>query len=402
MKKSPLTAFLLSFIPGVGHAYLGRPIRFMLYAGGFFGSLGLLFLLIITNPGYDDGPVFFLLFVAAASGILNMLDMIITLISGKAPGLTGDIPVAGIYGDPSSVPPAGADFYTQGAAYRRPDQLSMEQQQEKTRTILLSFFPGIGHMSIGLMQRGVTLLISFVGLFAIIVFLSMIMGAGAILVFLIILPVIWVYSMFDAIQQLHAKQQGAPLEDRSIFEELESLVASGRKNKVLAIALSIFPGTGHLYLGLQKRGLQLMAGFLLMIFIMDNLRLSLFLFLLPLYWCFSFFDALHQTTRYERQTLTDDPVLSQLIPYQRWFGIAMLGFGMYYLLDRVAAEYVFRYWVDLHQQYMQIKYMFPTAITAFIMIIIGLRLAFGGKAYSEPNRGAPPPLRQSDQEGGIQ
>src|SRR5690606_2322208 len=138
----------------------------------------------------------------------------------------------------------GAAFYAHGAAYHRPNQLTMEQQQEKTRTILLSFFPGIGHMSIGLMQRGITFLISFVGLFAIIVFLSIIMDTGAILVFLIALPVIWVYSLFDAVQQLHTKQKGETLEDRSIFEELELHVASGRKNKVLAIALAIFPGAG--------------------------------------------------------------------------------------------------------------------------------------------------------------
>lgn len=31
MNKSPLAAFFLSFLPGVGHAYAGRPVRAVLY-----------------------------------------------------------------------------------------------------------------------------------------------------------------------------------------------------------------------------------------------------------------------------------------------------------------------------------------------------------------------------------
>lgn len=399
MNKSPLVAFLLSFIPGAGHAYLGRPIRCILYAGSFFGALGFLLLLGFFGAAETD-IVVFLLFVAGASACINMLDMVITLITGKAPGLAPNFPAEAGYGS-GQAPPSDPSDYNHAYAQRRPYLLSMEQQQEKTRTILLSFLPGIGHMGLGLMQRGITFLISFIGLFAIIVFLSVIMKSAAILIFLLALPVIWIYSMFDAIQQLHAKHKGETLFDRSIFEDLEGHIASGYKNKVLAIALAIFPGAGHLYLGLQKRGLQLMAGFLLTIYIMDSMRLSLFLFLLPLFWCFAFFDALHQTTRYERQTLSDDPLLAQLVPYQRWLGIALLGCGVYYLVDRVMVEVVSRYWGEFYQQYMQFKYMFPTALVAFIMIVVGLRLAFGGKTYSERYGERTDPDR-SGQEGGLQ
>lgn len=387
MNKSPLTAFLLSFIPGAGHAYLGRPIRTVLYGGAFFGPLVLLLLLSFANNGGDE--VLVLLFISVMSWGINMMDMIITLVSGKMPGRAAVAPPIGAF----SEEPDGAVT------------LSFDQQREKSRTIMLSLLPGLGHMSIGLMQRGITLLISFIGLFAIIVFLSVIMNTGALLIFLLALPVIWIYSMFDAIQQLHAKQRGEQLIDRAIFEDLEAHIASGRKNKVLAIALSIFPGAGHLYLGLQKRGLQLMGGFLLTVYIMDNLRLSLFFFLLPLYWCFAFFDALQQTSRYERQSLTDDPVLTQLVPYQRWFGIALLGFGVYYLLDRVAAEVASRYSSEIYSQYVQIKYMIPTAVVAFIMIIVGLRLAFGSKTNTEFQITAPPaaaPAGHSKQEEGLQ
>ncbi|NIK79859.1 hypothetical protein FHS15_005026 [Paenibacillus castaneae] len=375
MNKSPLIALMLAFIPGAGHAYLGRPFRTVLYGGAFFGSSLIAFLILISHSRKEEF-VFFFVFVAAFSWLINMIDMIISLVSGKTPGLHASNPNYGAYSDST-------------AGYM---PLSYEQQREKSRTIMLSFLPGLGHMSLGLMQRGITFLISFVGLFAIIVFLSIIMNTGALLIFLFILPVIWVYSMFDTIQHLHAKQRGEQLVDHAIFEDLEAHISSGRKNKVLAIALSIFPGAGHLYLGLQKRGLQLMGGFLLAIYIMDNMRLSLFFFLLPLFWCFAFFDALQQTTRYERNELTDEPILKQFVPYQRWFGIALMGFGVYYLLNRVVADMVMKNFTrQMYEAYMSVIYVIPTVVVSFVLIFIGLRLTFGSKT-ADSKRAVPPPL----------
>ncbi|WP_419876031.1 hypothetical protein [Candidatus Pristimantibacillus sp. PTI5] len=380
MNKSPLVAFLLAFFPGVGHGYIGRPVRAVLYGGGFFGSLALLLLLSVAGgTGNDETIVLFML--AVFVWFINMIDMLFTLLLGKG--------VSRHPSHPSQHYPLEhpADHFGPGFV-----PLELEQQREKSRTILFSLVPGLGHMNMGLMQRGITILISFIGWFAIIVFLSAIIHRGELLIFLLALPVIWIYSMFDAISKLHAKQRGEHLVDRAIFEDMEAYIASGQKSKVLAIALSIFPGAGHLYLGLQKRGLQLMGGFLLTIFIMDNLRLSLFFFLLPLFWCFAFFDALQQTSRYERETLKDEPVLTQLVPYQRWFGYGLLGFGVYYLLDRVAAEVTSHFSNEIYRQYVQVKYMIPTAVVAFIMIIVGMRLAFGSRADANRSSGKPPEL----------
>lgn len=210
----------------------------------------------------EDTVYIFLFFIAAMAGIINMIDMVIFLLLGKG------LPSGAANQHPFAHP---ADHFSPGFV-----PLEQERQREKSRTIMFSLIPGLGHMNMGLMQRGITFLISFIGWFAIIVFLGTITHRAELLVFLLALPVIWIYSMFDAISQLHAKQRGEHVADRAIFEDMESYIASGRKSKVLAIALAIFPGAGHLYLGLQKRGLQLMGGFLLAVYIMDNLRLSLF------------------------------------------------------------------------------------------------------------------------------
>ncbi len=384
VRKSKAAAFFLSFIPGLGHGYLGRPVRCLIYSGLFFGLIGFSILIQIANGGFESDAFIMMLVLAFGAAIVNMLDMIYTLITGKAPGLRG---VPAMYGEAHGgyanaaasgygPQPHGTEFG--GSGYGNP--LSYEQEQMKSKTIMLSIIPGLGHMYLGLTQRGITFLISFIGLFAIIVFISAVMSSGAILVFLLALPVIWIYGMFDAVQLLQAKNRGEHVEDKSLFEGFESHIASGHKNKVLAISLAIFPGAGHLYLGLQKRGLQFMGGFLLSIYVMDNLRLSLFLFLLPLYWCFAFFDALQQIGRYQRGELSDEPLLPMFVPYQRWFGIALLCFGAYFLVDRIAMRALNDYFPAVVRQYMIYKYMFPTALIAFVMIVFGLRLAFGNRS----------------------
>ncbi len=260
MNKSPLTAFFLSFLPGVGHAYLGRIVRAVIYGGGFFMPLGILFLVVISGSYGDEDLVVFLLIIALGFAFINMLDMILTLISGKALNPQMYSPPPGPYGEMHDTQMGGPNKFAFSHEHFR--QQTQAEQQEKTRTIALSMVPGLGHMSMGLMQRGISFLVSFVGVLVIILFLSMVMHTGIILVFLLVLPVIWVYGIFDVIQRLHAKQLGERVDDRSMFEDLAAHIGTGNKNKVLAISLSIFPGAGHLYLGLQKRGLQLMAGLL--------------------------------------------------------------------------------------------------------------------------------------------
>ncbi|MFF2484231.1 hypothetical protein [Paenibacillus sp. NPDC058071] len=366
-QRNPIVALLLSFIPGVGHAYLGRPIRFLLYGGGFFGSMGLLLLLLMSG-GPTEGAVI-LLIIGLLFGVANFIDMVVSLVTGPTKGYEQ------------------AAFAGDTMALR-----AMEQQREKMQTILLSFVPGVGHMSIGLLQRGMTFLVSFIGLFAIVMFICFVTGTGEFLVFLLALPVIWIYSMFDAIQQLQRKHSGLAAHDRPFFEELEDQIGSGRKNKLLAMALSLFPGAGHLYLGMQKRGLQIMGGFLVAIYLMDSLRLSLFLFLMPLVWFFAFFDALQCISRYERSDMRDQPLFDQLAPYQRWIGVAMLGLGVYYLADQFMIHFIAENFPGIFRAYSQFKYNLPTIIVAFIMIAFGFRLLFGrGDSWPRSVSSPPPP-----------
>lgn len=69
-----------------------------------------------------------------------------------------------------------------------------------------------------------------------------------------------------------------------------------RKSKVATFFLSFFvPGTGHLYLGLSKTGLQFMIGFFACIVFMSWMPL-IFPFVLAILWFYALFDALQKVT----------------------------------------------------------------------------------------------------------
>lgn len=67
-------------------------------------------------------------------------------------------------------------------------------RKSKALTFFLSFVPGVGHLYLGLMNRGLQFLIIFFGttLFSNLFFSN---------IFNFILPIIWFYCLFDALQQ---------------------------------------------------------------------------------------------------------------------------------------------------------------------------------------------------------
>lgn len=365
--KSPLVAFLLSFIPGVGHLYIGRVFRFILYAGGFSAPIAFLLLIAIMDGYTDDTFVFVMLLISVVFGAINFLDMLVTIAGGKHSAFQ---PKAELH----------------NGIMVEADPLTYIEQQEKAKVMMLSIVPGLGHMYMGLLQRGITLLITFAASFGIVLFTAVVLDAPIILILWLALPIIWIYGIFDAMSLLNRKQKGEDLVDQSLFVYIEQHLASGKKSRGAAMVLSIFPGAGHLYIGLQQRGLQLMGLFLLGVFIMDQLRLTLFLFLLPMLWCYAFFDVMVQLRRLDEDQIKDDPIVMSIAPYQRWIGAGLLVVGIYYLLDRVARSWIEHYFPAWMQQYYEIKYMLPTVVIAFILILLGIKLLFGTSGSSKKYR----------------
>lgn len=347
--KNPIIAFLLAFFPGGGLLYLRKILRGIAYMFGEFILITAFFLAFANGEG-EAGFAIFVLGVVLY--IINLVDTGITaskLLQNKT-----------VLTEPSAVP---ADDF----------------EYERFRTLLLSFIPGIGHFQLGLLNRGMTLLTAFLGLGVMVLFVTALTHRGEFLVFLAILPVIWVYGFFDAMQQLNRKQLGETLIDRTILDDFETRREDGKKSKAIATFLSIFPGAGHLYLGLQRRGIQLMAAFLFSIYILDILRLGIFLFLIPIIWFYSFFDGLQKASKYGDEPMDDTPIISYFINQQKWIGIGLVLLGLYYLTTSILLPVIspmvydmididIRYWFDRY---------FQTGVVCILLIGGGLKLLLG-------------------------
>jgi hypothetical protein len=369
MNKSPYTAFFLAFLPGLGHLYLGKIVRGVLYLMSFILVLvGGIFLAFLDSY---DAEIYLLgsFFICLIIWVINMTDMVIHLLRRQ-----------------QRVGEAGA------AAAGSDDRESADptrSESDRFYTLLLSMIPGLGHFHMGLMNRGVAFLIAFFGLGTMIVFISIVTDQGGFLAFIGILPIVWIYSMFDAIQLLNRKQKGESVLDRTFLEDFTHDRAD-KKSKALAVILSVFPGAGHMYLGMQRRGLQLMAGFLLAIYILDVLRLAIFLFLIPIIWFFSFFDAMQQASKIGEEPLKDVPLISYFINHQRWFGIGLLLLGAYYLFDHVMVPTLLprlSKWFNTNLTYYYREY-FQTTVLCVVLIGGGIRLLMGSKKRDDEVSGS--------------
>ncbi|MEK4112244.1 multi-tm2 domain protein [Paenibacillus sp. FSL M7-1414] len=395
--RNKLLAFLLNLIPGLGFMYWGRAARAVIYPLLFFGTAVGSFMLAWAF-GQQDLMIFGALCAMFFWGV-SMLDMVIVLLrtpSAQEAHYRG-------YGAPYGAPPhqgvayqgaymgqqgpmeqmnedelhqhPGGEYGHPAGPYGQP-MYQKGSEGERFFTILLSFVPGLGHLHLGLLHRGLSFLMAFFGSFAMMVFVASITNESVFLMFLLILPVIWVYCMFDAVQHVHRKQAGEVLQDRTLFEELEMGRVAGRRSKVLATLLSAFPGAGHLYLGLQKRGMQLMFLFLGSIYVLDLLHLSVFLFMIPLIWFYSFFDGLQCSSRYGREPLVDQPIFKDWARHQRLIGFGIAALGLYYLTIRLVIPQLNELFPNAFMTY-EIRSYLNTVIVSLLLIFGGLKLLFG-------------------------
>jgi hypothetical protein len=352
-QRSKIKALFLNLIPGAGHYYMGKRPQGIVYLLLSFGILFMSFLIAVAEGAEEILIVgvigFFLIWM------VSMVHLVVKMLQMPAP----------------SMAPDGSSIVFSSVPVKTEDN-------ERVHVILLSFIPGLGHFHMGLMQRGLSFLISFFGFMTVMLFLAGITSSDAFLLLFGVLPVIWLYCMFDAVQLIHRKQAGEEMVDRTLFEEMEAGREEGRRSKVLATLLSAFPGAGQMYLGLQKRGLQLMLLFLGSIYVMDLLRLTLLFFLIPVIWFYSLFDGLQLVSRHGREPLQDKPVIEGFLNHQGWLGAALMCLGLYYIVVNVAVPALDIRFPEWRLEYRVNEY-FRTIIVSVLLIGGGLKLMAGSK-----------------------
>ena len=344
LNKSSLIALPLALIPGLGHLYLGKFFRAVFF---FVGVAVPIFASILFGISADDTAALLCVAFSFFVWVGSFVDLISILSHTSTPVTEGSVP---------------------------------NPQHESTAAMFLSIIPGLGHLNLGLTNRGAGFLVLFFGLLSMIFFVAIITQNEGFLIFLILLPAVWLYSLFDTIQLLQRKQRGEELQDRTIFEEFDEMQESGKRSKLVASLLAIFPGAGHMYLGLQQRGIQLMAAFLLSIYILDTLRLTLFLFLIPIIWFYSFFDTLQSAARVEKGEVRDEPVIKHLVDHPKWLGIGLLVLGVYYLLEQVVFPALGRWLYPNHNLLLIYEHYFQTILVSILLIGGGLKLLMGSRA----------------------
>lgn len=172
MNKNPFLALVLGLIPGLGHLYLKRFGRFILYSGG---SLFLFIFAAFCTIALGERDIAFLsLFLLAMLWVINLIDLIFTIINQSKKQAAGQ--------------------FTESS-----------KDSERFYIILLSIIPGLGHFQLGLMQRGLTFLVACTGIGSMIIFVALLTSQGSFLIFLVTLPVLWIYNFFDVVQQLQKK-----------------------------------------------------------------------------------------------------------------------------------------------------------------------------------------------------
>ncbi|MCL6571311.1 MAG: hypothetical protein K6T88_06435 [Bacillus sp. (in: Bacteria)] len=357
--KSSTKALTLSLFPGLGHIYFGNMVRGVLYLISIIGLAFCTIVALLTGNG-EVGGVFFL--VGIFLYLISFIDMGVQISKQKRA------------------------LKTANSTDPQPQAI---QDSERFYTIVLSFIPGLGHFQLGLMNRGVTLLATFLGLGVMVTFVTALSGRSEFLVFMAGLPIIWVYGFFDAVGQVNKKQLGEELIDRTIYEDFEMRREDGKKSKSIATFLSIFPGAGHLYLGLQRRGIQLMAAFLFSFYILDILRLGIFLFLIPIIWFYSFFDAMQKVSKYGVEEVEDVPIISYFIDHQKWVGIGLVLMGAYYLVMNLLLPVfspMLTRLINIDIIYWMQGGYFQTGLVCVLLIGGGIKLLSGSKQKKEEEK----------------
>lgn len=256
------------------------------------------------------------------------------------------------------------------------------KKKSKFVAFILSFLPGLSHLYVGYKERAIIFFVLFFGAIASVAGLSVIANDSDYFVLvLFIYPLLWFISMVDAISltDRHLSAQGENGEE-GIFNGLKDPDDPSWFNlsnkKLITVALSMVPGAGHMYLGLQNRGLALMTLFFFSVFLMGWLRMSVFVFVLPVIWFYSLFDAYHRVENFQWPHENEWESAEQELPFLSWFnqhpqwsGWALVILGCFVLFERVISPLLT--W--------EVRNYLQTGIVALILIGGGIKLLLGSR-----------------------
>jgi len=150
--------------------------------------------------------------------------------------------------------------------------------------------------------------------------------------------------------------------------------------------LSIFPGLGHLYMGLFQRGMQLLVAFIAGCFILGNLLEDLVGFFVAAMIFFSIFDAREAYIRMAQGLEVEDKGFIdthnlKLTWDARWIGYILIGLGAIALFNVFLDDILRLIFVD--------REMYYAAVRSIKGVLVGLLAIGGGFWLLRRNMGSP-------------
>jgi hypothetical protein len=185
------------------------------------------------------------------------------------------------------------------------------------------------------------------------------------------LVIVWFITLVDAfsiIDNWRLIQSGENIDkDRGLLNL--------NNRKITAVALSMIPGAGHMYLGLLRQGAQFMTLFFAAIFIIDWLQVGSLAFMLPVLWFYSLFDAYHLLEEESDGLRPDEsPLYEWLRSHPAWIGWGLIILGLIVILQKIITPILGTMLSASVRNYAE------TVIVALILIAGGIRMLAGSRS----------------------
>ncbi len=251
--------------------------------------------------------------------------------------------------------------------------------KSKFTTFFLSPIPGLGHIYLGFNTRGGIFMLAELVAILLLVWLGTTgtFGGNAMVIPAALIPIVWIASLVDSMTLVDKINHVAMSNDEGkkavLLEQLEQ-----QNRKIIAMVLSIVPGAGHMFLGLQRQGIQLMAIFFFSFFITDWINISIFMALIPIIWFFGLFDALNKATDEENKDDSDVLFISWLRtdkPFiknaNKFLAYALIAIGCFLLFERIVLPELERFISFRIREYINIILLSVLFIAGGVKLLMG-------------------------------
>lgn len=154
------------------------------------------------------------------------------------------------------------------------------------------------------------------------------------------------------------------------------------RQKLLTFLCALWPGGGYMYFGMMKKGALIMALFTALLGLTMTIGWKFLAFLLPVIWCYCFFDTFHVSKLHEdiramedqdcfdkvAAFCKDDP-LKKFEDRRSFIGVLILLAALYTLIYGVLLPF-FR-WGEQFVWVQTILTVIPTAVVAVLLFMVG-------------------------------